>query len=68
MAKKTNLKEKSAEDLMKLLVEKREELRKLRFSTVSRSVKDTSEPRQLRAQIARIMTEMGLRAKKTATS
>lgn len=68
MAKKTNLKEKSAEDLAKLLIEKREELRKLRFSTVSRSVKDTSEPRQLRADIARIMTEMGVRSKKTATS
>jgi ribosomal protein L29 len=66
MAKKLNLTEKSAEDLTKLLVEKREELRKLRFSMVSRSVKDSSEPRQLRADIARIMTEMGARAKKTA--
>lgn len=66
MAKKLDIKDKSAEELAKLLSEKREELRKLRFSTVSRSVKDTSEPKQLRADIARIMTEMGARAKKTA--
>jgi ribosomal protein L29 len=66
MAKKIDFKEKSAEDLMELLAEKREELRKLRFSTVSRSVKDTSEPKQLRADIARILTELGARAKKTA--
>ena len=63
MAKKTDFKEKSAEELTKLLAEKREELRKLRFSTVSRSVKDTSEPSQLRADIARIMTELGSRVK-----
>lgn len=62
----TNLKEKSAEDLMKMLSEKREELRALRFSSVSRSVKDTTEPRKMRADIARIMTELGARAKKTA--
>jgi len=66
MAKKVDFKEKSAEDLTKLLAEKREDLRKLRFSTVSRSVKDTSESRQLRADVARIMTELGARTKKTA--
>jgi ribosomal protein L29 len=31
-------------------------------------VKDTNEPRALRADIARILTEMGARAKKTATA
>lgn len=51
---------------MKMLSEKREELRALRFSSVSRSVKDTTEPRKMRADIARIMTELGARAKKTA--
>lgn len=66
MPKKIDIKEKSAEDLTKLLGEKREELRKLRFSTVSRSVKDTSEPKQLRADIARLLTELSARAKKTA--
>ena len=66
MATKTNFKEKSAEDLMKLLAEKREELRTLRFSGVSRAVKDTTDPRKLRADVARIMTELGERAKKPA--
>lgn len=58
MAKNTDFKEKSAEELTELLAEKREALRALRFSTVSRSVKDTSEPRQIRADIARIMTAL----------
>lgn len=66
MAKKIDIKEKSVEDLMKLLAEKREELRTLRFGAVSRTVKDTTDPKKLRADIARIMTEMGARAKKTA--
>ena len=59
--KKLNLKEKSVEDMTKMLAEKREELRTLRFSNVSRAVKDTSEPRKLRAEVARIMTEIGSR-------
>lgn len=66
MAKKLDIKEKSAEDLMKLLAEKREQLRTLRFGGVSRSVKDTSEPKQIRADVARIMTELGSRKTKTA--
>ena len=79
MAKKLDYKEKSPEELSKMLAEKREELRTLRFSSVSRSVKDTNDPRKMRADIARIFTEMharrvqpqaltelGARAKKTA--
>ena len=66
MATKTNFTEKSVEELTKMLAEKREELRTLRFSTVSRSVKDTTDPRKARAVVARIMTELGSRAKKTA--
>lgn len=68
MAKKIDYTGKSAEELTKMLADKREELRKLRFSSVSRSVKDTNEPRALRADIARILTEMGARAKKTAAA
>ena len=66
MAQKLDIKDKSVEDLTKMLAEKREELRTLRFSTISRSVKDTTDPRKMRADIARIMTELGARAKKTA--
>lgn len=59
--KKVNLKDTSVEDMTKMLAEKREELRKLRFSSLSRSVKDTTEPKKLRAEVARIMTELGSR-------
>lgn len=67
MAKKIDFKEKNVEELTKLLAQKREELRTLRFSSVSRSVKDTTEARRLRADVARIMTELGVRSKKPAT-
>lgn len=59
--KKVNLKDTSVEDMTKMLAEKREELRRLRFSSLSRSVKDTTEPKKLRAEVARIMTELGSR-------
>lgn len=59
--KKINLKETSVEDLQKLLAEKREELRTLRFSAMGRSVKDAAAPKKTRADIARLMTEVGAR-------
>lgn len=58
--KKLDLKEKTVEDMMKMLAEKREELRTQRFSGQGR-MKDTSEPRKIRADVARIMTELGSR-------
>ena len=58
--KKLNLKEKTAEDMMKMLAEKREELRTQRFSGMGR-MKDSSEPKKIRADVARIMTELGSR-------
>ena len=63
MKKKTNLKEKSAEDLMKLLKERRESLRTLRFAAAGSRPKDSSEPRKTRKEIARVLTEMNNRAK-----
>jgi ribosomal protein L29 len=59
--KKLNLKETSVEDMTKMLAEKREELRGLRFSGLSGRVKDSHAPRKLRADIARVMTEIGTR-------
>ncbi len=58
--KKVNLKEKSVEDMTNMLAEKREELRTIRFSGMGR-VKDASAAKKLRADVARIMTEMGSR-------
>jgi ribosomal protein L29 len=66
--KKINLKETSVEELNKLLTEKREQLRTLRFSSMGRSVKDASEPKKIRADIARLMTELGARTRATAVS
>lgn len=64
MAKKTSLKEKNKGELTKLLGEKREELRKLRFEAAGARPKDSNAPAKVRKDIARILTE--LTAKKTA--
>ena len=58
MAKKTTLKDTSKEDLKKLLSEKREELRKLRFEAAGARPKDSNAPAKVRKEIARIMTEL----------
>ncbi|HRH24191.1 MAG TPA: 50S ribosomal protein L29 [Candidatus Paceibacterota bacterium] len=64
MAKKISLKEKNAGELVKLLGERREELRKLRFEAAGARPKDSNAPAKVKRDIARIMTE--LHAKKTA--
>ena len=64
MAKKTSLKEKNAGELVSLLGEKREELRKLRFEAAGSRPKDSNAPSKVKREIARLMTE--LTAKKNA--
>lgn len=64
MAKKTSLKDTPAAELLKLVAEKREELRKLRFEAAGSRPKDTNAPKKARKEIARMMTELG--AKKNA--
>lgn len=61
-----DIKGKGAEDLEKMLSEKREELRTHRFNAAGARSKNPSEVRALRADIARILTEQKLVAKKTA--
>ncbi len=51
-------------ELAKLLSEKREELRALRFSSAGSRPKDSSGPRKLRKEIARIMTAFAARVQK----
>lgn len=63
MAKKLVLKEKNPEELTKLLKEKREELRGLRFSAAGSRPKDSTGPKKARKVIARLLTEMGRREK-----
>ncbi|HEY0948325.1 MAG TPA: 50S ribosomal protein L29 [Candidatus Paceibacterota bacterium] len=57
MAKKTSFKDTSAEDIAKLLVEKREELRTLRFEATGGRAKDPSARKKVRKDIARLLTE-----------
>ena len=50
------LREKNKEELIKMLAEKRETLRKLRFDVASKQIKNNREIRESRKDIARIMT------------
>jgi ribosomal protein L29 len=63
MAKKTDFTKKNPSELEALLKEKREELRTLRFSIAGGRSKDGNSLRQVRADVARIMTELGKRVK-----
>ncbi len=56
MAKKTSFKDMTAADLSKVLSERREELRKLRFTAAGARTKDTNESGKIRKDIARILT------------
>lgn len=63
MAKKTSFKDSSLEDIKKLLVEKRAELRTLRFEATGGRAKDTTAARKTRKDIARLLTEETLKRK-----
>ncbi len=57
------IKEKNDADLTTFLLEKREELRVLRFGTAGSSVRDTHSMRKVRKTVARILTEARIRTK-----
>lgn len=61
MAKKTSLKKHSVEDLNRLVKDKREELRALRFSVAGSKNRNVKLSRTLRKEIARGLTETTLR-------
>ncbi|OGC84538.1 50S ribosomal protein L29 [Candidatus Adlerbacteria bacterium RIFCSPHIGHO2_12_FULL_53_18] len=61
MAKKHTLNQHSADDLRKLVEEKREELRHLRFAVAGSKNRNVKEAATLRKQIARVLTELNLR-------
>ena len=61
--KKTSLKDTSITELLKTLAEKREELRALRFAAAGSRPKDTDGPAKARKTIARLLTELSVRAK-----
>ena len=56
--KKTSYKDKSKEDLVRALGERRETLRKLRFGTTGSKTRNVKEGASIRKDIARIMTEL----------
>jgi len=61
MAKNTTLTEKNPNELLAMLAEKREELRALRFAAAGARPKDSNAAGKVRAEVARIMTELGAR-------
>lgn len=63
MSKKTSLTKHSAEDLNRLVAEKREELRTLRFSVAGSKNRNVKLGKTLRKTIARGLTELSLRKK-----
>ena len=64
MSKKNSLTNHSPEDLNRLVAEKREELRALRFSVAGSKNRNVKQSKTLRKTIARGLTE--LNARKTA--
>ena len=56
MAKASELKQKSKEELAKILQDSREKLQQLRFDLSAGKVKNVREIRQTRKDIARILT------------
>lgn len=58
MAKKISYNEKSKEDLLKSLGEKRSSLRELRFGTAGSKQKDVKGERNLKKDIARVLTAL----------
>ena len=58
MAKKLNLKTHSAEELIKLANDKREELRVLRFNVAGSKNRDVKQAQKLRKDIAQALTQL----------
>ena len=56
-----NLKEKSEKELQKMLNESREDLRKFRFGMAGSNTKNVKAGKEMRKQIARILTEINSR-------
>lgn len=59
----TEIKKKSDTDLTKLVSEKKEELRKIRFESAGSGMRNTQVMKNLRHEVARILTELNNRAK-----
>lgn len=58
----SELKKKTEEELMKMLFEKRELVRNFRFDTKGTRIKNVKEGSNTKKEIARILTELRMRA------
>lgn len=68
MAKKISFKDKKPEEITKLLGEKREELRTIRFQAAGARPKDASAGAKVRKDIARLLTEQTAQKKAAAVN
>lgn len=59
----TEIKKKTDKDLEKMVAEKREELRKIRFESAGSGMRNTQAIQNLKREIARILTELNNRAR-----
>ncbi len=62
----TDIKKKSVEDLAKLLIEKKEEVRAFRFDVAGSAKKNVKSAMIAKKDIARILTEINARKAQTA--
>ncbi len=60
------LKEKNETELTKIIAEKREELRKLRFGVAGSAMRNVHAGKNLRREIAQVLTELTHRNAKSA--
>lgn len=63
-----DVKKKNDKELAKELVEKRDELRQFKFGIAGSKVRDVKTGKNLRKDIARILTEQNARAKEAQNS
>ncbi|PCH91645.1 50S ribosomal protein L29 [Candidatus Kaiserbacteria bacterium] len=59
----TDFKKKSVKDLEKLIIDKREELREFRFKSAGSRTRNVREGRNVRREVAQILTELNARTK-----
>ncbi len=64
----TELQKMNDAELIKYVSEKREELRKTRFGASGSRMRDTHAIRDTRKEIARGLTEIGMRSRKAVTN
>jgi len=66
--KKTDYKGKNMKDLHKTLADKREELRNFRFGSAGSKTRNTKSAKNVRKDVARIMTELNRQEREVVRS